>query len=445
MTDARILEGEEFPTTDGLATIMLLAAICITFIILYLVNCRNSAIRSATWTMVSTAISVFIAVLTYNSASDLVKVIVDAPDHDDDHYGPPGFKMTFSRGMQLLVWWYLVVFTLYLNSNSVLHTKTYGLLSGHIMGFAGINFFGDLCLDDPFRHSPWWFLLVLVILCITFSCLFGSSILLAKCLKKGLTDEEADRWHDQSNDTGMDFLNMSTGFVWSMFFRYLITGKIPTLDGELNQTKYGGWEQIGLMGVGFALLLLTVVLSMKHVDAPEGSPKEVAFSYLNGMLTNAAAFCILFGFMWTVYTSSDIMSYCIVAICCSLVAIFYIFASAFFYHHYNVRAKILRAPFTAVALVVALSWEKLFDEMMDKFTDSIQVDGVEDDRIITLLWTGLMILIVFPAWAVYMYPKTDDDVQKAYSRELAAGPLPARAAFYDLDLANDYDPDDDEE
>lgn len=441
MTDAA---PEGFPTPDGLASIMLMTFLCTFFIVLYLVNSRYVALTKATWNLVSTAFSIFIAILLYNAGADLFKVIAgyeDADDDDDDE--PPGTKKTMIRLIQMIAWWFLIVFKLYFSSGSVLHTKTYGLLSGHILGFAGINFFGDICLDDPFRDNPWWCLVVMAILLFTFGVLFAISIGIAKCLKSTLTDEAADLWHDQSNDTGNDFLNMSGGFVMSMFFRYLVSGQVPSLDGQMGFS--GGWQQIGLMAIGFALLVFTVVLALGHAKAPEGSWKENMYSMINGMLTNTAAFCILFGFMWTVQTKSEIIGHCIVAIFCSLAAIFYIFVAGYVFHQYEVKPRVLRAPFTAIALVVALSWEKLFDAMMDKMTTSIEVRGITDSRLITLLWILLMVLIIFPAWAVYIYPKTDDEVQKAYSRELVKGPLPVRAVCCDADLLNDDDASDEDE
>merc|ERR1719491_1565726 len=107
------------------------------------------------------------------------------------------------------------------------------------MGFAAIGFFGDLVLADPFRESAWWIILLMVIEKLVYVLLIASGMILGKVLEGTMEDEEADRYHDTIKDAGTDFFSMISAFLSSCWIRYLITGQVPSSDGQFN--KHEAW------------------------------------------------------------------------------------------------------------------------------------------------------------------------------------------------------------
>merc|ERR1719235_855442 len=109
----------------------------------------------------------------------------------------------------------------------------------------------------------------------------------------------------------------------------------------------------------------------------------------------------------------------------------------------NFHVKAARAAVSALALAVGLAWEKVFDAAMDAVGDMVSKNITTTDHTIPLselvqiFFTYFYLLIVFPAWMMYILPKTDPDIQKKMSKALADGPLPCRACFCDSDLYDD--------
>lgn len=72
----------------------------------------------------------------------------------------------------------------------------------------------------------------------------------------------------------------------------------------------------------------------------------------------------------------------------------------------NVARRGLRGVFTGMGLAVGSSWEKTFDAGVDR----LEVFGLNEAK--KTLITICLVVIVFPAWMVYILPKADDELKK---------------------------------
>lgn len=426
----------------GESGMMLIGSMAFIMAIFYFTNCRSKLISSSAWNMINLAVSIFCGVLWYDGFDKLVTLIFRLED-DDDTNAPPGAGKVASRFLMLTVWWYYLLLVFFMFRNSLLKLKAFGTVGGHILGFAAIYFFGDICLSNWFRDSPWKVLLVILLFKVAFVVLFGSSFLVKQLFVRFSDDEEGlEKWHDQAKDTGTDFASMALAFLIVYFIRFLVlpqsaTGAwtAPSIDGELGLSTQRSWILIVL---GILTLLLSGAVAVGHNMCPSN-----AMDFVSSTISTTAAFLLIFGLMWKCGNvgHSEIVGQTAVAVILSIVAGFFVlFVALLKYNKFHIKA--MRAINLAMALAVGLSWEKVFDASMDGvsdyMTDASGISSARQSLGIQIFFTFAYLLVVFPAWMMYILPKTDEDIQKAMKKTLSEGPLPARSCCVDYDLYDDY-------
>lgn len=429
------------PDTKGDASIMILGGITFMMLIYYYVNCHHKAVALNTWALVSTAVSIFCAVLFYSAVTKLVNFIFGL----DEPTVPPTTGNIVNSAVQFVTWWFIVELVLFFVRHSLLHLKGYGTIGGHIMGFAALQVCGELCQIAPFNTAPYFTVLIICFEIGAIAALFMASKSLFNCVIDEDDDEGA--WHAQAHDTGMDFFGLTTGFMLAWLVRFCIVGNwwsehplvIPTIDGELggHSTLY----VLTLFGFGIFFLLLSVLLAVSH-SGNEGRYTAL-IEWGSSTISMAAAFCLLFSIMWAVRDDWSVVL-CHVLVACLLTLIgmvFVIFISftAQYAPGWSDDLRALRGAFSGVSLAVGLSWEKVFDASLDGIHDSFLLEKFSDrgkDAIVCMMAFALF-FIVFPAWMVYMLTKSDADLQKALSISLARGPLPCMACCCDDGLYDD--------
>lgn len=435
------------PTMDDVKTeligesaLLLVGSIAFVMVLFYLVNSHVKTIVSHTWSMINLSVSIFSAVVSYNVVSKLIELGLETVD------GSPG--RILSRFLQLFGWWILVAGLLFCARDSPLHLLSHGTIGGHILGFAAIYLFGDICLSEFFKTSPWMVLLVIPIAWVTIVLLFSTTIICRTAIKDD-EDGGIDAWHDQSKDTGTDFLSMATAFLIVFFFRWLLIDPDgpPTIDGELGLAPSKG---IYLLLLSTLFLFLSAIVAAAHHHIP-----AFFMDFISTTVATSAAFLLIFGYMWRVgETGSELFSQFKVAMLISIYAVAFLLLVVLFKTHCmreNLKGGLGGAfdpIWTGIGLAVGLSWEKVFDASMDGFSDYVskQEGGNEKGaKIIEILFMVVVILVVVPAWQVYILPKADDGLQKKMSNALSQGSLPLRAFCCDEDLYDDYDGIEDDE
>lgn len=389
----------------GHASFMLLAGIAIVMGIFYMVNSPSELVAKSTWSMLNTVVSIFCAVMTYGLVNDVLKKVLKLPGEDGM---PPGVASLISASIQLIVWWYIVVFLLFLVKSSALRLKGYGTVGGHILGFAALSVYGQLALIDAFSGSPWMTLLDIAIALLTMGLLFMTSRLVRICLQAAhcVGDEDDARWHDQSLDTGNDFFALCVGFLISMLMRFVITGKLPSIEGEMGGASSRQVWRLTLGGL--ALFVFGGVLAgVLHISGgDEESTKSRVLTFALSATMDAAAFAWLFAAMWKVGDKeTEVMGHCIISLGFSVFAALVVLLLS------RVPSGFLRGAFAAIGLMVGLSWEKTFDAASEGVAEMDLFAGVNREYLKVFLSLGLL-LIVLPAWMVYILPKSDGELRK---------------------------------
>jgi hypothetical protein len=281
----------------------------------------------------------------------------------------------------------------------------------------------------------WVFLILMVFLVTMF---FLSHALVGLCTRGD--DEGIEHWHEQSKDTGTDFMSMATAFLLVFFFRWLIIGEPPKINGELGLDSEEAWK---LLALGFVFLGFSGAVAAAHHFLPEG----FFLDYLNTTVAISAAFLLIFALMWKVgdVGESEVTGQTLVAFILVFVAVFFmLFIAAIREHCLKSGTKALKAIETGLSLAVGLSWEKVFDVCMEGLGEYIEekTDSPQTGKIIIIILTIVIVGVVVPAWALYILPKASVEIQEEMSEALKAGPLPLRAILPggDRDLYNnEYD------
>jgi hypothetical protein len=405
-------------------SVTLLGTVGFIMVIFYMVNSPIQLIAANAWRMMSSTVSIFCAVLTYGAASRAINatfglVVVD---------GPPTTTLIISSAVQLLVWWIFVTMILFFAKGSLLHLKGYGTIGGHIMGFAAIHVCGQVATMRYFTGSPSMTLIVIGIYFVAIPLVFLPTILLRHMIAASTDTAVVSAWHDQSKDTAVDFVCMGGSFLFSMWIRFLILGHVPSIEAE--STSHSTHHALVLAGVGGGLLVFGALLIKLH----HWSNLDGLFDFLSTMTSLTAAFCLIFSAHWYVFAplhGNSMIARTGIALVCSLVAVAFVLLGALLIGCLHCDPRPLRGAFSGLSLAVGLSWEKVFDASLEG------LGGLGASTTDITMSMVVLVLVVFPAWMVYMLPKADFDLQKAMSKCLAKGSLPLSAVFCDHNLYDD--------
>jgi hypothetical protein len=411
----------------GYAAVTLLGATAFIMLIFYLANAHVKQIQSQTWSMLAAAVSIFVAVMTNNVINFIISHAFGLKDDDGDT--PPGFGEIFSSVLQVLGYWVIVTSLLFCFRTSVIRLKGYGTIGGHIMGFASIGLWTKVCALSPFRTSAWWILpVVLLIYLLCMSCFVVFFRNLGSCLakaSKSVSEADEDRWHEQSSDTGTDFISLGMAFITTTWIKFLIWGEFDPALTDAKKSRDPGQVWI-LAIVAFVFMILSIGMTFVGHSKGTGCVTDV----LTTVFATISAMCWLDTWNWWLMPGvAELIGRLRIAITLSMLAVLGVLLVGFSDRCCNIAKRALRGAFTGFALAVGSSWEKTFDASVD----ALEEFGVKGLR--KTLITLLLVCIVFPAWMSYILPKSDADLQKEYK-----GKTPPFWA-----CCCDYDPCEDEE
>jgi hypothetical protein len=281
-------EGSSSTTVPVAATLM--AAIAFQMSLFYAMNARDDDLRKYTYEIISATVSIFCAVLLFQSANDLFEQYV--------HHLTRPWLLVAHMG-HMLLWFLLMQGSLAIISGAVGSTdveswtpkkkddvdanlKCFAVLIAHITGFASVNAWGFLQQSDTFSANPLTSLAVLPL------AMLGQVILqriFDKVREKvamgddGEWDAAEEMWHEGTEEAEDDVMALCCSNLMSQTIRFQITGKLPTLTGA------EGWDELVAHGKIQALILLLVGLAMASLSAimvlktPKFNSKATARAY----------------------------------------------------------------------------------------------------------------------------------------------------------------------
>lgn len=426
--------------------------------LLYLVHWRDENIRNSIYKMISSTMSIFLAV-TLNAAifSFFLEQILPSPF-------PRGFNIKVTPLIRFLVG--LLIFVSASLAVNVIGCRWSGVadeerffvlktIGGHITAFAGIATFGTLQVEADARAS-WW-------QCHHYSVVLISGFILVvlrfvtRCLREAITMEEARKevrdaqytspgsatkakhvrkeWAEEMCETEDEAHSLILSFLLSRIAVWHVTGRmIPLHDSEdpIRHPTHDILHMLSFIPVGL-LVLLVSVLVLKYVDPIQilggKDPTKFYMRTLNSLrtvsgVTMSWVACIV-GY-WIVQllldgTQLDSMEMAKVVNAFSL-TVFAIVAiiivdkiadglaerksdrvSIDEAEHFENLEKFLRTVIDSFALLVGLLWELASDAAIETI-----IEGnvhLSQHRVLSKIGIAvLMFCFVFTAWLKYVVP-----------------------------------------
>jgi hypothetical protein len=253
-------------------------------------------------------------------------------------------------------------------------------------------------------------------------------------ISKGLKKDDADRWHEQSQDTGTDFCTLGMAFLLCTWIKFLIFGQLdPALADPVPGNPYTFTHIALLFTVGICLLFVGGVFTvLGHIS----SLPEIVMDVLTTVFSTTAAMCLIDVFNWKLLPTepSEALGRMKVAFILSMIAVACVISLGCMTTCCLAKhMRALRGAYTGLGIAVGSSWEKTFDASVDSL-DGFGVSSHQKAIIgYALFW------IVFPAWLVYILPKGDDELRKEIRK-----PPPAWSFCCDYDPCPFPDSDDED-
>eukprot|EP00928_Gymnodinium_smaydae_P071663 TRINITY_DN55199_c0_g1_i1.p1 TRINITY_DN55199_c0_g1~~TRINITY_DN55199_c0_g1_i1.p1 ORF type:complete len:585 (-),score=144.49 TRINITY_DN55199_c0_g1_i1:105-1859(-) len=249
----------------------------------YFTNFPDADVKKYSWEVISSTISIFCAVLLFQSFQDIITVLVN----DRSIWVKLGVGL-----VHMFFWYAMLQVTLAIiagvhSSREVdekrmeLDMKCWAVLLAHMTGFAAINFWGEVQHLAAFAWCPLATFLVVPLA-------FGAQMMLQRLTDatrewvslqdNNQKDHNEEVWDEHAEESEDDVLGLSLSFLMTQSFRYLISGVFPSSNGEEEgRTLFEhGWVQpIWLSLVAACFAVLCAVAIFKITPMVEESPTSV--------------------------------------------------------------------------------------------------------------------------------------------------------------------------
>jgi len=409
----------------------LLAVVMFNMSLFYLVNFPHRPIRVQTWKTLDMTLSIFCSVLIFSIFDKTAVALL-----------MPFLGLEFIHLSLFLTSYVALQALLYF-----LKDKSQGLrliaasqLCAHVTGFAAMQ--GFAAFFEFFPHCPPCSIIVLV-------CATAVLILLQVVTHKiritianadGIIDEDEERWHEQVIDCEDDVTALCISFLLCQVILFNISGQMPAWEaGEIQPAITQGKANILFLVCIAFVCIIGGLSNMSHLWTwlVEANPVySRAFRVFLSISSMAFGWCFLFWGEWQVllltnrvrplwsewqivdelpyrkfqtYERKTIGSALCIAICMTELSLMLIFVCDFVMVHLrgsshttDAARRGFRSVILAGGIVIGFSWEQAFDVALENISE-MWVHGWE--RTSTLFLSLAILLIVLPAWRLYILPK----------------------------------------
>lgn len=419
LVSAALAEEEEKPSPEAVAiAATLLGAISFVMSLFYLTNHSDPEMRRYTYEVISITISIFCAVLLFQSGNDLVEVYVLEGASE-------GFHLLVA-GLILVFWYCALQITLAVTSGAVdeligwksapmeeaeASIRCYAVLLAHMTGFASINFWSGLQQTPLFSSSPAASLLTVPV------SICGQLLLqrAAQAVRRrialgddGQEDEYEKLWDEQTVDAENDVAGLTLSWQTVQAARFLIGGALPNQEGEEPPAAlagHGAGEVLALLllALAFAAAVFATLLRMHDLPALRVRVLQMVIT----VLSMGFAWSVFFGLDWVLAGSGlaggDGMMLSV------------LLATAIFFLSFVVIRlldKLYDAPWTgdnvdeairqiigAIGILIGFAWEQCFDHATMSLSLVMPMPHLSK-----LLLALFCAVILVPAWRWFILP-----------------------------------------
>lgn len=435
---------EDKPTAVATAvSVMLLGSIGFQMLLFYLVNHPDEDIKRYSWQVLSKTISIFCAVLLFQACNGLVEYHVIESKTGLGSSKVAGFFgdswAVVIDNVHLLLWLIALQVVLAITSGAVgqepangmegveLNMKSYSVLFSHIAGFASINAWGSL--QQVFLNSnPFIAILAVPIGFVgLFGVFFAFDLLRDKIAKSddGEVDEYEAKWDEETEEAENDVAGLSLSFLTVQVIRFAISDKLPNQEGlEEGDPKFSMSQWGSLLVCGLVFEVIAVLVNRAEGRVPhEAERLKRAYSVANNYFSFGNSWCFFYAVRWAIVSSSFTSEPALLPVCIAL------FLSAVSFLFIWILDKIednqlfgaeseegIDLIIQGLGVLVGFSWEQCFDVAVTVVASSCK--HTLQPPTTKLLLSVLLVLIVFPAWRIYILKTEQELIEETTERGL---------------------------
>lgn len=418
------------PPSDAsfFVAVMLLGSVAFVMGLFYLLHFPDDDIRTYSWNVVSASICTFTGVLIGMSWNQCFVYFV---------VGPPqtaGAVKTILCNFGSCVGWYILLqLALAVVSGAigatpkdpvttVLNLKCFAVLLGITNGASNLTLWGlvqSKC-PDTFAGTAG----VLLACFFTMGFMFKVGDIVRARVSKGDdgTEDEYERlWDKFAEETEDGALCMTLAHLLVQITRLEITGKLPLPGGQMPpglQPTVHDTHLLLLCGLGYACLIpiIDLCFELKNMARFKGWLKKIA--------GNATAFCLLYSITWAVGDSIDVKNppgQMVLALAVSAAGISIIIVLdkiADMKCTGEAVDREVKAFVGPVALLIGFGWKQAFVGSLTTITARVKYFP---PPIQTLGMAFALVLVVVPAWRLYILPTVMNEMVKQEEKKMSKG------------------------
>jgi len=406
---------ENLPTTIATTiALMLVGMMAVGICIFYLVNYPDEDIQAVTWTVLSSTISLFCAVLIFSSLRCMMEILLGEKVGVHSQHQKPDTKLVVSNFVHFIIIFILMQALVLIHRQKNFPMKALAKIGGHITAFAAIEAFGTL-MHHSFSGS-WCVGLLLVGL--AFFTMWGLSTL-AHFVRSGLgpkSEEQKITFGEECDAAGREYVSLTVGLLVSMLIRQMITGRLPPIHGSpRNKTMSEIWQLCAWATMLIsALLILTYVARDALKESSKGTNRGNWARLGQATLSMSAGWCLLSWGQWLFWRgvgeklgeADKMEARMIMAIAFSALVFSCIFIFDFIADYIVTQAR-PRALISTMALLLGLAWEAVFTLAIESISGNY-IKHPAEYIYCELGLTFCLCGVVLPAWVMYLIPRAEE-------------------------------------
>lgn len=305
---------EEKPTREGVAmAATLLGSISFIMCLYYFVNYEDPDIQQKSWEVISSTISIFCAVLLWQSFNDMMETYIIDFFFGEGETTDGALAVDI---LHMLAWFSLMQLSLGWLSRATglwqvgeeemeelekdpelmeeekdkveISMACFAVLLAHITGFSSINAFGTV-QQKYFSESP---LMAFIAVPVAFCGMLILQRITAHIREKimmsddGKKDEFEEMWDDETKEAENDVMGLTLSFTMINAVRFMLTGCLPNQEGQEEVCpKSTGFEEHflfyhttgqkwSLIGAGFFFTAVLIVVRKNYPESLEEAEIE---------------------------------------------------------------------------------------------------------------------------------------------------------------------------
>jgi len=412
--ELNVVSPESFATAATL-----LGAICFQMSLFYLTNHSDADMRRYTYEVISATISIFCAVLLFQSVNGLLEAtLFEGLTHDEE---------LLIDGAHMLFWYVALQITLAVTSGALneytgqpnpdeevveANMKCFAVLLAHITGFASINFWSGVQQTEVFKSTALMSFLTLPISALGQLCLQKLSKHARRRIALG-DDGEIDQyermWDEETIESENDVMGLTLSFQTVQAIRFAIGGALPKQEGGEEWavlTGHSGNQARLLLFVGLVFAALVFGLLMSLQDSM--SKKTRRFLALTiTTLSMAFAWSTFFAYDWYLGSFKFVGEEDAMVLALTLANLLSVLAFLAIRILDKLADNTEDAKFndsvkqiiTAIGILVGFSWEQTFD-----LATECLASRTNHGPLVKLGLAVFCAVILVPAWRWWILP-----------------------------------------